>query len=155
MRRLAALALLAACGASKQAPAPDAGNASLVLDVPDGALAPQGYSSVEIVLHEPTGDVTRTASVDLHGNFDLDRIDPSNSVSVEATLRNASGAAVGYGRTAVSSALAAGAQITVPVRRPIAYIAGMVSQPPPGSPTGPLHWTEVPATFSDVTGSIH
>lgn len=151
MRRLAALALFAACGGSKQAPAADAGNASLVLDIPNGALDPQGYTSVEIVLHEPAGDVTRTATVDRNGNFDLDRIDPSNSVSVEATLRNASGAAVGYGRTAVSSALAAGAQITVPVRRPIAYIAGLVSQPPPGDPTGPLRWTEVPATFSDLS----
>src|SRR5215468_3450787 len=152
MRRLAALALFAACGGSKQAPAADAGNVSLVLDIPNGVLDPQGYTSVEIVLHEPTGDVTRTASVDMNGNFNLDRIDPSNSVSVEATLRNASGAAVGYGRTAVSAALAAGAQITVPLRRPITYIAGLVSQPPPGDPTGPaLHWTEVPATFSDLS----
>lgn len=150
MRRLAALALIAACG-SKQAPAADAGSVSLVLDIPNGALDPQGYTSVEIVLHEPTGDVPRTTSVDIHGNFNLDRIDPSNSVSVEATLRNASGAAVGYGRTAVSSALTAGAQITVPVRRPIAYIAGAVSQPPAGNPSGPLHWTEVPATFSDLS----
>jgi hypothetical protein len=153
MRWLAALALIAACGGGKQAPGPDAGNASLVLDVPDGALAPQGYTSVEIVLHEPTGDVTRTASVDSNGNFNLDRIDPSNSVSVEATLRNASGAAVGYGRTAVSSALAAGAQITVPVRRPIAYIAGTVSFPAPPPNTNPavLRWTEAPATYSDLS----
>src|SRR5215468_7358350 len=152
MRRLAALALFAACGGSKQAPAADTGNVSLVLDIPHGALDPQGYTSVEIVLHEPTGDVTRTASVDMNGNFDLDRIDPSNSVSVEATLRNASGAAVGYGRTAVSSALAAGAQITVPVRRPITYFAGPVSRDADGNPNTPaLHWTEVPATFSDLS----
>lgn len=151
MRRLAALALIAACGGSKQAPAPDAGNASLVLDIPDGALDPQGYTSVEIVLHEPAGDVTRTASVDMNGNFNLDRIDPSNSVSVEATLRNASGAAVGYGRTAVSSALAAGAQITVPVRRPIAYIAGTVSRAPNNDATKPLVWTEAPATIGDLS----
>ena len=155
MRRLAALALIAACGGSKQAPAPDAGNVSLVLDIPDGALDPQGYTSVEIVLHEPAGDVTRTASVDMNGNFNLDRIDPSNSVSVEATLRNASGTAVGYGRTAVSSALAAGAQITVPVRRPIAYIAGLVGVPRNGDPRNPLVWTELPATVADLsTGAI-
>jgi hypothetical protein len=152
MRRLAALALIAACGGSKQAPAPDV---SLVLDIPDGALDPQGYTSVEIVLHEPTGDVTRTASIDINGNFNLDRIDPSNSVSVEATLRNASGTAVGYGRTAVSSALGAGAQITVPVRRPIAYIAGLVGVPRNGDPRNPLVWTEVPATVADLsTGAI-
>ncbi|HEX8110654.1 MAG TPA: hypothetical protein VF516_23140, partial [Kofleriaceae bacterium] len=131
---------------------PDAGNVSLVLDIPNGALDPQGYTSAEIVLHEPTGDVTRTASVDMNGNFNLDRIDPSTSVSVEAKLRNASGAAVGSGRTAVASALAAGAQITVPVRRPIAYIAGTVSRDADGNPSTPaLHWTEVPATFSDLS----
>jgi hypothetical protein len=153
MRWLAALALIAACGASKQAPAPDAGNASLVLDIPNGALDPQGYTSVEIVLHEPGGDITRTTSVDSNGNFDLDRIDPSNSVSVEATLRNASGAAVGYGRTAVSSALAAGGQITVPVRRPIAYIAGAVNfpEPPPNMDPRVLRWTEAPTTYSDLS----
>ena len=151
MRRLAALALIAACGGGKPAAAVDAGNVSLVLDIPNGALDPQGYTSVEIVLHEPTGDVPRTASVDSNGNFDLDRIDPSNSVSVEATLRNASGAAVGYGRTAVSSALAAGAQITVPVRRPIAYIAGLVGVPRNGDPRNPLVWSEVPATVADLS----
>ncbi|HEX3762269.1 MAG TPA: hypothetical protein VHW23_26390 [Kofleriaceae bacterium] len=145
MRWLGALALLGACGGSGHAPTADAGPVSLVLDIPNGPLDPQGYTSVEIVLHEPAGDVTRTASVDSNGNFDLDRIDPSNSVSVEATLRNASGAAVGYGRTAVSSALAAGAQITVPVRRPIAYIAGTGKKPTDNSPT------VEPATFSDLS----
>jgi hypothetical protein len=155
MRWLAALALFAACGGSKQASAVDGGNVSLVLDIPNGALDPQGYTSVEIVLHEPTGDVTRTASVDINGSFNLDRIDPSNSVSVEATLRNASGAPVGYGRTAVASALAAGAQITVPVRRPIAYIAGLVGVPKNGDPRNPLVWSEVPATVADLsTGAI-
>ena len=48
MRWLAALALFAACGGSKQASAADAGNVSLVLDIPNGALDPQGYTSVEI-----------------------------------------------------------------------------------------------------------
>jgi hypothetical protein len=154
MRWLGALALIGACGGgSKQAPAPDAGAVSLVLDIPNGPLDPQGYTSVEIVLHEPTGDVARTANVDMNGNFSLDRIDPSNSVSVEATLRNASGAAVGYGRTAVSSALAGGAQITVPVRRPIAYIAGTVSfqAPPPNTDPKVLQWTEAPMTYSDLS----
>ena len=108
MRWLGALALIGACGGGGHAPAPDAGAASLVLDIPHGPLDPQDYTSVEIVLHEMAGDVTRSTSVDGNGNFDLGRIDASTSVSVEATLRNASGAAVGYGRTAVSSALAAG-----------------------------------------------
>ena len=45
---------------------------------------------------EPTGDITRSANV-ANNAFDLGSIDPSNSVSVEATLRTESGAAVGYG----------------------------------------------------------
>jgi len=51
----------------------------------------------------------------------------------------------------VAEALASGAQITVPVRRPIAYFAGMTSDPPPGNPSGPLVWTEMPATYSDLS----
>lgn len=147
MRWLGAVALVGACGGT-QPPGP----VSLVLDVPGGMLDPRGYTSVDIVLHEPDGDVLRTASVDGNGNFGLDRIDPSHSVSIEATLRNNSGAPVGYGRTAVASALAAGAQITVPVRRPIAYLAGTVSRDADGNPNTPaLHWTEAPATYADLT----
>lgn len=148
MRWLGVFALIGACGT--QAP-PGAGAVSLVLDVPDGMLAPEGYATVEIVLHAPSGDVTRTATVDASGKFGLDRIDPSSSVSIEATLRNDLGAALGYGRTAVASALAGGAQIVVPVRRPIAYIAGTVSRAPDNNAANPLHWTEVPATFADLS----
>lgn len=150
MRWLGALAVIGACGGT-QPPPPDAGQVSLVLDIPNGMLDPRGYTTVQVVLHEPSGDVTRTASVDDGGNFGLDRIDPSAGVAIEATLRNDSGAAVGYGRTAAPAALAGGAQIVVPVRRPIAYIAGTVGRPPNNDPTKPLHWTEVPATFSDLS----
>jgi len=62
-------------------------------------LDPRGYATVEIVLHEASGDVKRTVAVDASGKFDLDRIDPSTSVEIEATLRSSTGAAVGYGRT--------------------------------------------------------
>jgi len=149
MRRLAALALVAACGGND---APDASAVSLVLDIPNGMLDPQGYTSVDLVLHERTGDVTRTASITEGGSFALDRIDPSASVAIEATLRNQSGAAVGYGRTAIAAALAEGAQITVPVRRPIAYFAGPVSRDADGNPdTAAQHWTLVPATYSDLS----
>ena len=151
MRWLGALALLGACG-GKQAPPPDGGAVSLVLDIPNGMLDPRGYTTVQLVLHEPKRDVTQTATVDGAGNFTLDRIDPSDSVSIEAWLRNDSGAAVGYGRTAVAAALAGGAQITVPVRRPIAYFAGTVSRDADGDPqTTPLHWTGAPATFADLS----
>jgi len=153
MRWLGALALVGACGGT-QSP-PDAGAVQLVLDIPNGMLDPKGYSTVEIVLHEPGGDVTRTTTVDGNGNFGLDRIDPSNSVSVEATLRNNSGAAMGYGRTAVAAQLTGGAQITVPVRRPIAYVAGTVSRDADGDPQTPaLTWTEAPATYADLSASV-
>jgi hypothetical protein len=152
MRWLGVLAVIGACSGRPAPPQVDAaGPVSLVLDIPHGMLDPGGYATVEIVLHEPGGDVTRTATVDASGHFDLDRIDPSNSVSIEATLRNDLGAAMGYGRSAVASALAGGAMIVVPVRRPIAYIAGAVGRAPNNNASNPLHWTEVPATFTDLS----
>lgn len=148
MRWLGALALVGACGGTSSPPAA----VSLVLDIPNGVLDPKGYTTVEVVLHEVDGDVTRTATVDASGNFGLDRIDPSNSVSVEATLRNSSGAAMGYGRTAVAAQLAGGAQITVPVRRPIAYVAGTVSRDADGNPNTPaLTWSETAGTYADLS----
>jgi hypothetical protein len=124
---------------------------SLVLDIPNGALDPKGFTTVEIVLHAPSGDTTRTANVAADNTFELGTIDPTNSVSVEATLRNDSGAAVGYGRTATAAAFDGGAQIVIPVRRPIAYIAGTVSRDLSTGATPDVHWTEAPATFSDLS----
>ncbi|MEO7735124.1 MAG: hypothetical protein ABIY55_29480, partial [Kofleriaceae bacterium] len=149
MRWLGALAVLGACGGNP--PPPVAGDVSLVLDLPDGMLDPKGFNTVDLVLHEPGGDIEKSATLTSTG-FDFGRIDPSASVSIEATLRNESGAAVGYGRTAVAAALAGGAEIIVPVRRPIAYIAGTVGVDADGDGETPgLHWTEVPATFSDLS----
>lgn len=122
----------------------------MVLDIPNGMLDPAGYTSAELVLHEPDRDVVRSASL-VDGAFDFGRIDPSASVAIEATLRNDSGAAVGYGRTSVAAAFAGGAEIIVPVRRPIAYIAGTVSRDIGDEQTTVLSWTEVPATFSDLS----
>ena len=51
----------------------------------------------------------------------------------------------------MAAALAGGAQITVPVRRPIAYIAGTVSRAPNNDASKPLVWTEVPATVADLS----
>jgi hypothetical protein len=149
MRWLGALAVCGACGGNP--PPPVAGDVALVLDLPDGMLDPKGYTTVDLVLHEPDRDIEKSATL-AGGAFDFGRIDPSASVSIEATLRNESGAAVGYGRTAMTAALAAGAEITVPVRRPIAYIAGTVSLDADGNADTPaLHWTESPATFSDLS----
>jgi len=144
------LAVLGACGGNGLPPV--AGGVSLVLDIPNGPLDPKGFASVEVILHEPSGDVTRSTDMSPDGTFDLGAIDPTNSVSIEATLRNDSGAAVGYGRTAISVAFAAGTEIVVPVRRPIAYIAGTVSRDRDDNGSTPeLDWTEAPATFSDLS----
>lgn len=149
MRWLGALAVLGACGGND--PPPVAGDVALVLDLPDGMLDPKGFTTVDLVLHEPGGDLEKSATL-ASGGFDFGRIDPSASVSIEATLRNASGAVVGYGRTAVAALLAGGAEIVVPIRRPIAYIAGTVSRDADGNADTPqLHWTESLATFSDLS----
>jgi hypothetical protein len=125
---------------------------ALVLDIPNGPLDPKGFSKVEIVLHKGPDSTTRTASVGADNTFDLGTIDPTSGVALEATLRNDSGAAVGYGRTAMAAAFAGGANIVVPVRRPIAYIAGAVSRDADGNAqTQGDHWTESPATFSDLS----
>jgi hypothetical protein len=127
------------------------GNVSLTLDIPNAPLDPKGYSFVDVTLHLQSGDVVRTSSVS-NNSFDLGDIDPTSNVIAEATLRTESGAAVGYGRTAKAFDLAAGAKITIPVRRPIVYISGLVSTDPDGNPmTNNDVWTEVPATFSDLS----
>jgi len=90
MRWLAVIVLLGACGG--QHPPPVVGGVSLVLDIPNGVLDPKGFTTVEVVLHEPSGDIVRSAKVNTDGTFDLGALDPNNMVSVEATLRNDSGA---------------------------------------------------------------
>ncbi|HEX2685174.1 MAG TPA: hypothetical protein VHN14_01085 [Kofleriaceae bacterium] len=155
MKWLAVLALVGACGASD--PLPATGGVSLVLDIPNGALDPKGYTTVEVVLHGPKQDINLSANIDSNNTFKLADInladlEPSKLVSIEATLRNNSGAAVGYGRTAVAMEFIAGATIVVPMLRPITYISGTVSRDADGNPnTTPLHWTEAPATFSDLS----
>src|SRR5262245_45284731 len=113
------LLAVAACGTPPTA----AGGASLVLDIPGGMLDPRGYSTVVVTLHEASGDSVRSAKIGLNNQFDFGDIDPRQGVSIEAALRNDSGAAVGYGRTPAPVDLEADAQITIQVRRPIAYIA--------------------------------
>jgi hypothetical protein len=141
--------VLVGCGATPGG----GGNVTLTLDIPNAQLDPKGYSFVDVTLHLPSGDLVRTASV-VGNSFDLGDIDPVSDVWAEATLRTESGSAVGYGRTAQAFDLTAGANITVPVRRPILYFSGLVSTDPDGNPmTMNDQWSEVPATFSDLSVS--
>jgi hypothetical protein len=137
---------LAGCGADP--PVTGDGAASIVLDIPNGVLDPPGYTSVQVTLHEAGGDTVRSAPV-VDGHFDLGDLDPRAAVSLEAVLRNDNGAAVGYGRTAVAADLAAGAAVTIQVRRPILYIAG-VNYSLSGTTK---NWFGLPATFSDLAAS--
>jgi hypothetical protein len=153
MRWLGVLTLLGACGG--ETPPPDPGYVSLNLKLTDGVLKPDGFTSVEVIVHGPgpDQDIRRSMDIDKNkaANFEGIDLPPGTRVSVEATLRNDSGTAMGYGRTAANVPFTADAAIVVEVRRPIAYIAGAVSRPQ----RPPLHWTEVPATFSDLSVSTN
>jgi hypothetical protein len=155
MRWFGMLAVVGACGTKETPPA--AGEVALRLAIPHGVLDPAGFTSVDVVLHVPgQADDERTATIDKSGGagtFKLGTIEPVAGVQIEATLRNSSGAAVGYGRTAVGEMLAGGAEITVPVRRPIAYLAGAVSRATNASQPDILTWSEAPATVSDLSTS--
>ena len=154
MRCLGVFLALGACGASHSPTG--SGDVTLTLATPGGALDPKGFTSVDLVLHAPAGDVWLSSSVaktEMSTGAAFSGIDlpPGTKVSIEATLRNDTHVAVGYGRTAVDAALLDEAMIEVPVRRPIAYIAGAVSRDADGRASTPaLHWTEAPATFADL-----
>jgi len=150
----AAIAIgLPACKDDPKSPVSTGGNVSITLDIPNGALDPKGYSDVNIIMHEPDRDLVRTVPVTSEGTFDLEAFDPADAVWVEATLRNQSGTAVGYGRTMTSQPLVKDAEIVVPVRRPILYFSGLVSNDTDGDPrtTNDIVWSEVPATFADLS----
>jgi hypothetical protein len=139
------LLFVAGCG-SMSTPT---GGVSLTLDIPNAALDPKGYTLVDVTLHTPTGDIARSAPVEPNNTFDLGDLDKTDNVWVEAVLRNDSGTAVGYGRTAGPGNFEPGTTITVPVRRPILYFAGQVEITDPNTMVGT--WSEVPATFSDLS----
>src|SRR5882672_4316568 len=101
MKWLGLLAVLGAC-TSKHAASHD-GEVSLQLELPHGVLDPSGFTSVDVVLHTLDKSEERTAAIESDGTFKLGALDPMTSVAVEATLRNNSGAAVGYGRTAIGA----------------------------------------------------
>jgi hypothetical protein len=150
VRRLVGLAALAACGTS----AGGGGTVSIVLDIPNATLDPKGYSQVELRMHSQSGDLERNVPV-FNGTFDLGDLTPMPGAMLDAVLRNDTGEAVGYGRSSQPMDIAAGATVTVPVRRPIVYIAGQVDVDQDGNPqTNDLHWTTVPATFSDLTSNM-
>src|SRR5262245_11064565 len=104
MRWLGVLAAICGCSA-KHPPTKEPGPVSITLETEKGQpFAPSGATSVEVVFHERDGDgklrdVARSANVKEDGSFDLGDLDPSENVAIEVTLRNDSGAAVGYGRT--------------------------------------------------------
>lgn len=146
MRRLLLLALVG-CGTEP----PAAGGVELVLDIPNGMLDPVGFTTVEITLHQPGGDVVRSAAIGPDKRFDLGDMDPAAAVSIEAALRDESGVVVGYGRTAAAADLAAGATITVPVRRPIVYFAGpTLTFTPPTT----VVYRGAPGTYSDLSTTV-
>ena len=150
MRKLlwAAAALCAGCGTNS---ATGGGTVQVILDIPNAALDPKGYSSVELRLHGDSGDLERNVPV-FNGMFDLGDLQTMHNVTVDAVLRTDTGEAVGYGRSSTPMDVVAGAMLTVPVRRPIVYFAGLVSNDPDNNPqTNNTHWTEVPATFGDMS----
>src|SRR5690348_8740461 len=113
VRRLVGLAALAACGGSTTA---GSGSVQVVLDIPNAALDPTGYSSVELRVHGATTDLERNVAV-VDGAFDLGNLDPITGATIDAVLRTDTGECVGYGRTSTPMDLVAGAVVTVPVRR--------------------------------------
>lgn len=147
---VAAASLLLGCGG------PSGGSVSLVLDIPNAVLDPKGFSNVEVRLHEESGDTEINVAV-ANNAFDLGTIDVTNGVLIEAVLRTDFGAAVGYGRAAAPSDLTAGAEIVVPVRRPIVYFSGLVSEDIDRNPTttNDIHWSTAPATYSDLSAGTN
>lgn len=145
--RCALLLALVACASD---PVPE-GGVVIALDIPNATLDPKGYTSVEVTVHGSDGDLVRSASLGAGNTFDLGDLDPQDALAIEATLRNDSGAAVGYGRTATPATLAAGTTITIPVRRPIAYIAGLNYNADSDPNTADEDWFGTPATFSDLS----
>ncbi len=140
---LAAAAALVGCSQSD-------GTVSLVLDIPNAMLDPTGYTSVEVRLHDERGETQLNVPV-VDGTFDLGDIDIVTGVMIEAALLTESGTAVGYGRAAAPADLRKGERIVVPVRRPIVYFAGLVSEDVDGNPaTNDLRWTKAKPTFSDL-----
>lgn len=149
MRALALVMLCAACG--NDSPVPE-GGVGISIDIPNKMLDPTGYTTIEVTLHTPSGDIVRSAAVS-NNQFLLGDFDIMEGVWVEAVLRNDTGTAVGYGRTAGPVDLVPNEMITVQVRRPIIYIAGLTSTDESGfieDPNEDIVFSTHPATYSDL-----
>ena len=83
MRRLVGLAALAACGGSTTA---GSGSVQVILDIPNAALDPTGYSSVELRVHGETTDLERNVAV-VDGAFDLGDLDPIAGATIDDDRR--------------------------------------------------------------------
>jgi hypothetical protein len=143
---VAAASVLLGCGG------PSGGTVTLVLDIPNAALDPTGFTNVEVRLHQESGDSVMNVAV-ADSAFDLGTIEVTRGVLIEAVLRTDSGVAVGYGRAAAPSDLTAGAEVIVPVRRPIIYFAGLVSadRDMDANTENDLEWGTAAATYSDLS----
>src|ERR1043165_3781268 len=102
MRCLGVFLAFGACGGSNSPTGPR--EVTLTLATPGGALDPKGFTTLDLVLHAPTGDVWLSSSLarmEMSTGTAFSGIDlpPGTKVSIEATLRNDTGVAVGYGRT--------------------------------------------------------
>jgi hypothetical protein len=154
MRRLCCLALAATLGLGAGCSDDAMGVASAVslkLDVPNGILAPDPATSVEITIHSTNGGTTLVRSADIKArSFDLGDFPTQTGGWIEAKLRNQNGGLLGYGRSLSSAEFAAGGTIDVPVRRPIVYFgAGAVSFD--RLPNSNKDWSAKPVALADLS----
>ena len=152
-RVVAILPLVVGFAGCSNGPPDLTGGVTFTLDIPNATLDPKGYTEVEVTMHAASGDLVRTAPIGGSNAFDLGDLPALTGVWVEAALRNGNGAAVGYGRTAAAVDFTAGLTVTVPIRRPIVYVAGLVSMDQDGNPgtANDIVWSATAATFSDLT----
>jgi len=143
-----ATTLLLGCGG------PSGGTVSLVLDIPNTMLDPKGFSSVEVRLHHSDGSDTEINVGVSNNQFDLGPIEVTPDVLIEAALRTEAGAAVGYGRVAAPVDLRDKERIVVPVRRPIVYFSGLVSEDPNPNTNNDRTWARTKPTFYDLAAGI-
>jgi hypothetical protein len=116
----AAWVALAACGAD--------GTVSLRFDVPDVAdLQPSGADTLTLIAQ--VGDEApraTTAEIGDGSEIDLGDLPIEDEIWLSAELRSSEGQLVGYGRAREPIAVAAETNVeaTIPVRRPLVYVAG-------------------------------
>ncbi|MEZ4360015.1 MAG: hypothetical protein R3B48_07540 [Kofleriaceae bacterium] len=90
-------------------------------DVPEGALAPASYASIEVRIRTAARDDMRTVPV-VDGAFQLGDLSETRGAVLEAKLLSATGGLMAYGRHPGLVDLVDGASLVVPVRRPLVYL---------------------------------